>query len=332
MDMRYSPDPTGSAAPEDKAPQAASRREEIKGVFSTQSVVKFGTGATSRRTIQKTFWFVQEQDDDSIEVQPLNKNYIPSGPKRQVPKEEFLQKFSPEPEFYVSTVFPKMQELSGTISRGEKHRESGELYSAEFEFSHALKVDEENVRANFGLGLTYMDRGEKNKANDIFERLVKLDAAFGSEHKHLFNDFGINLRKSQMYDQAVQYYRRAIELTQEDDHLWINIARAYYEKGDMKSCADHLRRALEMNPGSDDARQFWNFLVRRGYISDSGEVKERARDKGADKGRGRAKAAPKADGPKAAMDKGGPAAESGADTAESGGKASGSMTLNLPKF
>ena len=92
---------------------------------------------------------------------------IPSGPKRKIPKDEFLQKFSPEPEFYVSTVFPKMKELSGTITRGEKHRANGELYSAEFEFGQALKVDEENVRANFGLGLTYMERGEKNKANDI---------------------------------------------------------------------------------------------------------------------------------------------------------------------
>ena len=32
---------------------------------------------------------------------------------------------------------------------------------------------------------------------EIFHRLVKLDATFETEHKHLFNDFGINLRKNE---------------------------------------------------------------------------------------------------------------------------------------
>ncbi len=273
MDMRYEPK-NGQQAKDAQKPAAAPRHEEkIKGIFSTQSVVKVGTGTTTRRTIQKTYWFVQEIDAETIEIQPLNRNYIPSGPKRKIPKDEFLQKFSPEPEFYVSTVFPKMKELSNTISRGEKHRANGELYSAEFEFGQALKVDEENVRANFGLGLTYMERGEKNKANDILERLVKLDAAFGKEHKHLFNDFGISLRKSQMYDQAVDYYRRAIELTQEDEHLWLNLARAYFEKGDMKNCVEQLRKAIALNPGIEEARQFWDYMVRKGFAT--GEYPER---------------------------------------------------------
>ncbi|MBU1611240.1 MAG: hypothetical protein KKC99_05280, partial [Proteobacteria bacterium] len=159
-------------------------QKKIKGVFSTQAVQKVGTGTTSRKTIQKTYWFVEETEDGEIvQVQPLNVNYIPSGPKRDVPKEDFLEKFNPEPEFYTTTVYPKIRELDDTIVRGEKHRESGNAYSAEFEFKQATNVDEENVRANFGLGLTYLDRGDDTKANDIFERLVKLDAAFEPEHK-----------------------------------------------------------------------------------------------------------------------------------------------------
>nr|WP_051694294.1 tetratricopeptide repeat protein [Desulfohalovibrio reitneri] len=240
----------------------------MKGVFSTQSVNKVGTGSTTRRTINKTYWYVQEAKGGDIEVQPLNRNYVPSGPKRSVPRNEFLQKFSPEPEFYVSTVFPKMKELSETIVRGERHREQGATYSAEFEFDTALNVDEDNVRANFGLGLTYMDRGEKQKANDIFERLVKLEAAFEKQHKHLFNEFGISLRKSQMHDQAVEYYQRAMELTQEDENLVLNMARAYFEKGDMESCVTHVRRALEINPDMEEARKFRDYLQRKNHVAE----------------------------------------------------------------
>jgi tetratricopeptide (TPR) repeat protein len=238
-------------------------------------VVKVGTGTTTRRTIQKTYWSVQELENGAIEIQPLNKNYVPSGPKRKVGKDDFLAKFSPEPEFYVSTVLPRMQDLETTIVRGEKHRERGENYSAEFEFKNAATVDEENVRANFGLGLTYLDRGEKTKANDIFERLVKLEASFESEHKHLFNDFGINLRKNGMIDQALDYYLRAAELTTDDEHLYHNIARAYYEKGELKNCVKYLKKCLELNPELEEAKLFWNFLEGKGFVKD-GELVQSA--------------------------------------------------------
>ena len=139
----------------------AEKRERINGVFSSQEVKKVGTGTTTRKTIQKAFWFCIEQDDGMVEVQPLNPNYIPSGPKKKASMEQFLSAFSPEPELYVSNVFPKMRELNKTIARAERYRQNGESYSAEMEYNTALKVDEENVRANFGLGITYLDRGYK---------------------------------------------------------------------------------------------------------------------------------------------------------------------------
>lgn len=238
-------------------------REKIKGIFSSQTVQKIGTGTTVRRTISKMYWQAEESPTGNIEIQALNTNYIPSGPTKEINKEEFLSKYSPEPEFYVSTVYPKIQELNSTIQRGEKARQAGATYSAEFEFQKAVGVDSDNVKANFGLGLTYMERGETNKANDIFERLVKLDAAFQPEHKHLFNEFGISLRKSGMQDQAIDYYNRALEMTSKDENLHYNMARAYYEKGEIKSCIEHLEKALAINPDHEEAGKFLTYAQKR---------------------------------------------------------------------
>ena len=240
--------------------------EKIKGVFSTQTVAKVGTGTTQRKTIQKTYWDVLELDTGEISVQPLNRNYVPSGPKRVVERDDFLTKFNPEPEFYVSTVYPALQEMDQAIVRGEKHRERGAAYSAEFEYKQAMAIDEENVRANFGLGLTYLDRGDQVKANDIFERLVGLEAAFDVEHKHLFNDFGINMRKNKMYDQALQYYLRAEQLVKNDEHLFHNVARCYFEKGNIEKCKEYLQKSLELNPDLEASKQFLQFLVDKGHI------------------------------------------------------------------
>ncbi len=255
------------AAPSQKS--SSKQREKIKGIFSTQSIQKVGTGTTTRKTIQKTYWYVEEREEGLLEIQPLNKNYIPSGPKRKITLEDLVAKFAPEPEFYVSTVFPKLQELSRTIQKGERHRGKGEVFSAEMEFNQALTVDEENVRANFGLGLTYLDRGEAHKANDIFERLVRLDAAFEQEHKHLFNDFGISLRKNKMIDQALDYYRKAESLvTETDENLYYNIARAYFDKDNTTECLEYLKRALKINPDLTEARRFVKYLVDQKLVSE----------------------------------------------------------------
>ena len=242
------------------------KRERINGVFSSQEVKRVGTGTTTRKTIQKAFWFCIEQDDGMVEVQPLNPNYIPSGPKKKVSMEQFLGSFSPEPELYISNVFPKMRELNKTIARAERYRQNGESYSAEMEYNTALKVDEENVRANFGLGITYLDRGEKSKADNIFERLVKLEAAFETEHKHLFNEFGINLRKNGMLDQAVTYYTRAMELEAQDEHLFHNLARAYLEKKDIGHAIEYLIKSLEINPGLEASVKFLLWLVSKNLV------------------------------------------------------------------
>lgn len=252
----------------DSGQHAPDKKDRISGVFSSQEVKRVGTGTTTRRTIQKAYWYCEELPDGSLEVQPLNPNYVPSGPKKTVTQEQFLSSFAPEPEMYVSTVYPRMRELHKTIARGDRHRSNKEFYSAEMEYGNALKVDEENIRANFGLGITYLERGENAKADNIFERLVRLDAAFEEEHKHLFNEFGIKLRKNKMTDQAVTYYNRALELTKNDENLYYNLARACLEKKDMDATLENLFTALTLNPLLDPAVKFLLWLVTKDLVPD----------------------------------------------------------------
>ena len=248
-------------------PQAAVYRPEggkrVKGLFSTQTVEKVGTGTTQRKTISKMYWYCIQEDAETVGVQALNKNMVPAGPSTKVPLDDFLAKYNPEPEMYLKTVYPKMQELAATVTRAEESRQRGALYSAQFEYENALAVDEENVRANFGLGLTYVERGETAKAQDILGRIVGLEAAFAPEHKHLFNEFGISLRKSRMVDQSVEYYTRALALTQNDENLHYNVARAYYDKGDLEKCREHLAEANRLNPDHEEVKKFLEFLEKK---------------------------------------------------------------------
>lgn len=251
------------------APQADATRPqqqpEVRGVFSTQEIRKVGTGTTTRKTVQKTFWFVEQHGND-IECQPLNTNYVPSGPKRKISMEDLINKFSPEPEFYMNSVYPKMQELQYSVRQGDRYRESGETFAAEYEYSRALKVDEDNVRANFGIGLTYLERGDAGKAQDIFERLVKLDAAFEPQHKHLFNEFGISLRKNKMLAESREYYARALQLSPKDENLNMNMARVLLESKDLEGCVDYLLEALHLAPRHEQSLKFMSWLIQKNLV------------------------------------------------------------------
>ncbi|MEF2146522.1 MAG: tetratricopeptide repeat protein [Desulfovibrionaceae bacterium] len=240
------------------APSRETRR--IRGLFSTQNVDNVGTGTTKRKAISKTYWFAEENDQQIVSVQPINNNFVPSGPCTEVPRDDFLRAYHPEPEYYQTKVYPNIKQLEQTLERAEKARSQGQAYSAELEFSSAIELDEDNVRANFGLGLTYMDRGDNTRADDIFQRLVGLEAAYTEEHKHLFNEFGMSLRKAGLLDQAVEYYNRALQVAQNDENLHYNIARAYFERGDAEKCTEHLNTCLKMNPAHAEAKEFVKYV------------------------------------------------------------------------
>ncbi|WP_051249812.1 tetratricopeptide repeat protein [Maridesulfovibrio zosterae] len=243
-------------------------KEKIKGMFSSMQTMVIGTGTTKKRTKQTTYWYAEEQDNGVLKVQPINDNFVPSGPKMAVEMEMFLDSYNPEPELYAEKVLPQMLELNKTISLGESHRQKGEGYSAENEFTKAINIDSLSVRANFGLGLTYLDRGEISRADDIFRRLVCINATYEKKHKHLFNDFGISLRKNGMHSQALEYYRKAENFNVEDENLCLNIARVFYEMGKLKECLEYLKKSLHLNKDLEEACIFLDFLYGKDFVKE----------------------------------------------------------------
>ncbi|WP_419780940.1 tetratricopeptide repeat protein [Maridesulfovibrio sp.] len=244
------------------------KREKIQGIFSVQTLSVIGTGTTKKKTKQTTYWYAEEQKNGVLQVQAVNDNYIPTGPLVAVEMETFLKSYQPEPEIYLDKVLPNIKKLEKSITLGESHRENGESYSAEYEFHKAMSLDEMNVRVNFGLGLTYLERGEFDRADNIFKRLVCLDSCYEPQHKHLFNEFGISLRKNGMLQQALEYYKRAEELVRHDENLQLNIARVHFELGEIKPCLEHLRSALRLNRKLEEACIFLNFLKGKEFIKE----------------------------------------------------------------
>ncbi|MBG0790664.1 MAG: tetratricopeptide repeat protein [Desulfovibrionaceae bacterium] len=239
--------------------------ELIEGVFSIEKTGKIGTGTTARRVTQTALYYVQEVDGGMVDIQLLNDRNVPFGQVERITREELLTGYLPMPQLYKEVV-GNLRAVQKSLARGDKYRKRGETFTAEFEYSNALSLDERNVRANFGIGLCLLARDETDKAKEVFDRIVKIDAAFEDEHKHLFNEYGIALRKKRLGDQAVDYYRRALEITRDDENLWYNMARVFFDQEKWAECVEAVSRCLSLNPDHPEGGKMLNHLTRKGLV------------------------------------------------------------------
>ncbi len=257
--MQYHPIPSSEFPSQD----SPSRGILIKGVFSTTSQSTVGFGHTKKKISQNILVFAEEQEDGTINVQSLNSHFMPTGTVRAVTRDNLLKNYLPEPDVYLSKVYPVMRKVAKSVARGERHLRNNETFSAEMEFKTALRIDEENIRATFGLGLSYLNRGDTQRGAIVFRRLVRLNAAFEPRHKHMFNEFGISLRKNKLFPQALKYYVKAGIISGEDENLIFNMARTFLEKGRATLALKFVNKTLAMNPQLNEAKKFKIFLEKR---------------------------------------------------------------------
>lgn len=235
----------------------------IEGVFSTTEKTTIGFGHTQKKVKQDVLVYAKEIEDNKVVIKALNDKYIPIGTAKTISKENLLDNYLPDPDVYQNKVYPILRNISRTVARGERHLRNKENFSAEMEFKNALRVDEENIRATFGLGLSYLQRGDAKRGEIVFKRLVKLKGAFEPQHKHMFNEFGIHLRKNKLFNQAIKYYARASQYSERDENLYFNMARTYYELGRNSMALKFIRKSLEINSDFEQALDFKKFLLKK---------------------------------------------------------------------
>ncbi len=241
--------------------------KKIKGVFFEETTITLGTGHTQKTQRVKNFCFAEQIDEETIEISYLGNEGQPTGIVVKMPYDEFLSKYTFEPDYKVKT--KEEREHDKHLSRAEKHRAHNELNSAEWEYTSALKIDPESIRANFGIGTLYMETGQTDKAKSVFKKLSQVDAIFEEENKHIFNEFGIELRKASMGEEALGNYLKALEISPTDENLYFNVARLYFDAKDLEYALIWIEKSVAANPAFREAKQFENLIRREMMGEDS---------------------------------------------------------------
>ncbi|WP_320174590.1 tetratricopeptide repeat protein [Maridesulfovibrio sp.] len=236
---------------------------QVLGVYSKNIKDYTGAGTTMQRSESKTYYYVTRSDVDKFQVQPLNDQNVPSGMVITLNKKEFITQYAPEIKYYEKKTLPALKSLKAKIEKGEQNFLNGNLDEAEQSFAKALFLDPEHPKANLGMGSVLCTKKNFKKLSGIIDRLLNKDEIFMESQRQEFNLFAISLRKQSLFDEAITFYDRAIQINPNDENLHFNTARAYFDAGDNDMALNHLDKALEIAPTLEVASMFKKYIVKR---------------------------------------------------------------------
>ena len=126
------------------------------------------------------------------------------------------------------------------------HAKSGDKKRAKELVERALREDPEI--AAMPAGEVYLELGDSQKAQELFEKSMKRECLSPEDHFHALNRVAISLRKQKKYDEAVKNYQKAMKIFPDDPVVHYNMGMVCMRKHENKEAMHCFKKALELNP------------------------------------------------------------------------------------
>ena len=127
----------------------------------------------------------------------------------------------------------------------------------------ALKPD--RYEAWYYLGLLYYKSKKYNEAIKTLLKALKLDFSDEDIHyirtqlEHLYSQRGFNLARFGQYNEAINYFLKAIELNPNSD-TWKSLGYVYDANGQYKEAKECFQKAVELDPNDFESRNMLDKL------------------------------------------------------------------------
>lgn len=215
------------------------QKSKFLGVYSRRNLV------ANLSSTKKKLYFVWKFSADAYAIQELDRAFLPKSDIAKVPEDVFKASFVPEPSILATPV--ETPAFSNFEKKGETEKKARPAPPKDRKISRARQL-ENDMRNNFRKALSALVRPrERQGALAALEQLVRLKRGILPEHKHMFRDFGVSLRKKNLINLALESAARVLEFSPDDDHAHFNIARIYVLQGAYNKAIAHLERAINLN-------------------------------------------------------------------------------------
>jgi len=130
------------------------------------------------------------------------------------------------------------------IEEAKELHKAGRLEDAAMVYSHAFKVDPDNVELLYGWGCVAMERGNAKGAINLFRRLLSVQP----DHAKAYWKLGVIYAKQSRYGWAFQFFKQALKYDDKLMPVYSNFALVWLEGyGDAWEAETICQRGLAVN-------------------------------------------------------------------------------------
>ena len=101
---------------------------------------------------------------------------------------------------------------------------------------------------------------ERTRALKAIKKIADQKKGIVPEHKHMFRDFSVTMRKEHLPEIALQFASRSVDLAPNDDHAHFNLARIFMILARYDDAIKELNKALELPITEDDGHVYKKLL------------------------------------------------------------------------
>ncbi|MBQ7585760.1 MAG: hypothetical protein IJU40_05885, partial [Desulfovibrionaceae bacterium] len=234
--------------------------------IGTYSVKQTSQSALKPR---KEYFFVFrcEIDGNTVYVlQELNDAYIPTGNVNTADASILKEYFEHEPHILAMPLYkPQIPPEKLKAPRHVPSPLGDKPKAPTFTTPDAkvlAKAREEALRSNFEEACKNLSQPtERNKALRAIKKIATQEEGIVPEHKHMFRDFSVSLRKKSLPEVALLFATRNLKLSPNDDHAHFNVARIYAVMERFDDAIKELNTAMSMEVEEEDKAIYRRMLA-----------------------------------------------------------------------
>jgi two-component system chemotaxis response regulator CheY len=136
---------------------------------------------------------------------------------------------------------------------GKYQLKQGKLEEAKTSFLSALSNSRRDKELFGEVGEAYLASGHEDMAIDAFKNSLDI-----VENVHIYNRLGIALRRKKLYREAIENYKKALLLDDNDEVLHFNIALVYQDDRQTDLAIAEFKTALRLNPDFKECQDALN--------------------------------------------------------------------------
>jgi tetratricopeptide (TPR) repeat protein len=190
-----------------------------------------------------------------------------------------IPEFVPLPADSIAKIEERFLDAYSFLRAGIANERTGDYPGAVRAYRRGLAVAPENVELLNSLGFALFQQGQSQEAVGAFEKALALDPKHWKAHNNLalasidmgelelaeahyreslaiepqpaiFNDLGFVLERQGLGDEAIELYRKSLELDPASASAHYNLAVSLARRGESTEAERHFRAALEQKPNA----------------------------------------------------------------------------------